>query len=221
MCRCWRRCCRSCWSSTCGARCSNEPELGLGYPRMLTPHRRPYATKDGYISVIAVSDAHWGRLFDAMGRAGADRGSALRDHRSAFRQRRCAVWHADRGHARTHHRGMAGDTRQARYPVRPGQYAAGPAPRRVSSRYGILPAHAASDGWRCDHHGNTGAFFGQSAIRAPAVAGAWASIPRKCCARSAARTPRSARSRNQADAGTVPCRIEHHHYHCPVWAAAR
>ena len=47
----------------------NQPELGLGYPRMLTPHRRPYATKDGYISVIAVSDAHWGRLFEAMGRA--------------------------------------------------------------------------------------------------------------------------------------------------------
>jgi crotonobetainyl-CoA:carnitine CoA-transferase CaiB-like acyl-CoA transferase len=47
----------------------NQPELGLGYPRMLTPHRRPYATKDGYVSVIAVSDAHWGRLFEAMGRA--------------------------------------------------------------------------------------------------------------------------------------------------------
>jgi crotonobetainyl-CoA:carnitine CoA-transferase CaiB-like acyl-CoA transferase len=36
---------------------------------MQTPHRRPYATKDGYISVIAVSDAHWRRLFEAMGRA--------------------------------------------------------------------------------------------------------------------------------------------------------
>jgi crotonobetainyl-CoA:carnitine CoA-transferase CaiB-like acyl-CoA transferase len=47
----------------------NQPELGLGYPRMLTPHRRPYATKDGYISVIAVNDTHWGRLFNAMGRA--------------------------------------------------------------------------------------------------------------------------------------------------------
>ena len=47
----------------------DQPELGLGYPRMLTPHRRPYATKDGYISVIAVSDAHWSRLFEAMGRA--------------------------------------------------------------------------------------------------------------------------------------------------------
>jgi crotonobetainyl-CoA:carnitine CoA-transferase CaiB-like acyl-CoA transferase len=46
----------------------NRPELGMGYPRMLTPHRRPYATKDGYISVIAVSDAHWSRLFGAIGR---------------------------------------------------------------------------------------------------------------------------------------------------------
>ncbi len=45
----------------------NQPELGMGYPRMLTPHRRPYATKDGFISVIAVSDVHWGRLFAAMG----------------------------------------------------------------------------------------------------------------------------------------------------------
>jgi crotonobetainyl-CoA:carnitine CoA-transferase CaiB-like acyl-CoA transferase len=47
----------------------NQPEQGLGYPRMLTPHRRPYATKDGYVSVIAVSDAHWSRLFAAIGRA--------------------------------------------------------------------------------------------------------------------------------------------------------
>jgi crotonobetainyl-CoA:carnitine CoA-transferase CaiB-like acyl-CoA transferase len=45
----------------------DEPEKGLGYPRMLTPHRRPYQTTDGYISVIAVSDAQWGKLFDAMG----------------------------------------------------------------------------------------------------------------------------------------------------------
>lgn len=41
----------------------------LGYPRMLTPHRRPYATKDGWISVIAVTDAHWRKLFVAMGHA--------------------------------------------------------------------------------------------------------------------------------------------------------
>jgi crotonobetainyl-CoA:carnitine CoA-transferase CaiB-like acyl-CoA transferase len=45
----------------------NEPEKGVGYPRVLSPHRRPYKTKDGYISVIAVSDAQWRKLFDAMG----------------------------------------------------------------------------------------------------------------------------------------------------------
>jgi crotonobetainyl-CoA:carnitine CoA-transferase CaiB-like acyl-CoA transferase len=50
------------WSGTLG-----EPEKGLGYPRMLTPHRRPYRTKDGYISVIAHSNAQWGKLFEAMG----------------------------------------------------------------------------------------------------------------------------------------------------------
>ncbi len=43
-----------------------EPEKGVGYPRMLTPHRRPYRTKDGYISVIAVSDKQWRTLFKAM-----------------------------------------------------------------------------------------------------------------------------------------------------------
>ncbi|MCL2430902.1 MAG: CoA transferase [Alphaproteobacteria bacterium] len=45
-----------------------EPEKGLGYPRMMTPHRRPYATKDGYVCVIAVSDTQWARIFEAMGR---------------------------------------------------------------------------------------------------------------------------------------------------------
>ncbi len=45
-----------------------RPELGLGYPRMLTPHRRPYATKDGHICVICVSDEQWRRVFGAIGR---------------------------------------------------------------------------------------------------------------------------------------------------------
>jgi crotonobetainyl-CoA:carnitine CoA-transferase CaiB-like acyl-CoA transferase len=52
------------WNGTLG-----EPEKGVGYPRMLTPHRRPYKTKDGYISVIAHSNAQWGKLFEMMGMA--------------------------------------------------------------------------------------------------------------------------------------------------------
>ncbi|MGA9867987.1 MAG: CoA transferase [Acetobacteraceae bacterium] len=50
------------WGAT-----TNRPELGLGYPRMRTPHRRPYATKDGYVCVICVSDEQWRRVFAAIG----------------------------------------------------------------------------------------------------------------------------------------------------------
>ena len=50
------------WGATLG-----EPERGMGYPRMLTPHRRPYPTKDGFICMIAVSDAQYTRIFEAFG----------------------------------------------------------------------------------------------------------------------------------------------------------
>lgn len=46
----------------------DEPDLGIGYSRMLTPHRRPYKTSDGYISVLAVTNEQWRRLFVAIDR---------------------------------------------------------------------------------------------------------------------------------------------------------
>jgi crotonobetainyl-CoA:carnitine CoA-transferase CaiB-like acyl-CoA transferase len=46
----------------------DEPERGVGYPRMFTQNRRPYATKDGHICVIANSDDQWARLLTALGR---------------------------------------------------------------------------------------------------------------------------------------------------------
>ncbi|MDE2575411.1 MAG: CoA transferase [Rhodospirillales bacterium] len=42
---------------------------GLGYTRMLTPHRRPYATSDGHLCLIAVTDAQWTRLLRVIDRA--------------------------------------------------------------------------------------------------------------------------------------------------------
>lgn len=41
---------------------------GLGYARALSPHRRPYATQDGFLCLLAVNDAQWRRLFEALGR---------------------------------------------------------------------------------------------------------------------------------------------------------
>jgi crotonobetainyl-CoA:carnitine CoA-transferase CaiB-like acyl-CoA transferase len=39
-----------------------------GYPRQLSPDRRPYQTKDGYVCALVYTDAHWRRFFQAIGR---------------------------------------------------------------------------------------------------------------------------------------------------------
>lgn len=46
-----------------------EPPLDNGgYPRQLSPDRRPYQTKDGYVCALVYTDAHWQRFFRAIGR---------------------------------------------------------------------------------------------------------------------------------------------------------
>lgn len=47
---------------------ADSPE-NVGYARMFSPYRRPYATKDGHICMLAISDAQWRRLFKVIGRA--------------------------------------------------------------------------------------------------------------------------------------------------------
>jgi len=41
---------------------------GLGYSRMFSKHRRPYATLDGHICQLAVNDEQWRRVLTAIGR---------------------------------------------------------------------------------------------------------------------------------------------------------
>jgi crotonobetainyl-CoA:carnitine CoA-transferase CaiB-like acyl-CoA transferase len=43
-----------------------EPEKGLGYPRMLTEHHRPFPIKDGYICILATTDLQSRHLFEAI-----------------------------------------------------------------------------------------------------------------------------------------------------------
>lgn len=47
---------------------SFEPPAGpMGYSRLLTPHRRPYRTSDGYIAAVVYNDKHWRSFFEAVG----------------------------------------------------------------------------------------------------------------------------------------------------------
>lgn len=47
-----------------------EPPRGEpGYARLLTPHRKPYATSDGMLCVLIYNDKHWRSFFAAIGEA--------------------------------------------------------------------------------------------------------------------------------------------------------
>ena len=47
-----------------------DPPLGtgIGYVRLLTEHRRPYETRDGFVCVLAVNDEQWKRLLPVIGK---------------------------------------------------------------------------------------------------------------------------------------------------------
>jgi crotonobetainyl-CoA:carnitine CoA-transferase CaiB-like acyl-CoA transferase len=46
---------------------SFEPPSGaMGYSRLLTPHRKPYRTRDGYIAAVVYNDRHWRSFFEAV-----------------------------------------------------------------------------------------------------------------------------------------------------------
>lgn len=45
------------------------PPLGkTGYVRLLTEHRKPFPTRDGYVCAMPYTDAHWQRFFEMAGR---------------------------------------------------------------------------------------------------------------------------------------------------------
>lgn len=46
----------------------DPPMGGTGYPRQISPGRRPYRTKDGYIGVLPFSDKQWTAVFEIAGR---------------------------------------------------------------------------------------------------------------------------------------------------------
>jgi crotonobetainyl-CoA:carnitine CoA-transferase CaiB-like acyl-CoA transferase len=51
-----------------GGAAFDPPQGPMGYARLLSRQRRPYATLDGYISVLPYNDAHWRRFFALAGR---------------------------------------------------------------------------------------------------------------------------------------------------------
>jgi crotonobetainyl-CoA:carnitine CoA-transferase CaiB-like acyl-CoA transferase len=44
------------------------PQKGMGYDRVLSPHRCPFQTRDGYISLLPYTTAQWCRFFEIAGK---------------------------------------------------------------------------------------------------------------------------------------------------------
>ena len=53
-----------------------------GYGRVLTPHRGPHRTRDGYIAMIPYTDKQWQALFEAVGKAELLDSPTFADHRA-------------------------------------------------------------------------------------------------------------------------------------------
>ena len=43
------------------------PKGTYGYARLMTPHRKPYPTRDGYMCVLPYTNRQWGKLFELTG----------------------------------------------------------------------------------------------------------------------------------------------------------
>ena len=60
-----------------------EPAISdVGYERLTTPFRRPYRTKDGYVTILPYTDRHWQGFFRAAGRPELADDPRFADHAS-------------------------------------------------------------------------------------------------------------------------------------------
>ena len=79
------------------------PPIGdTGYARLIAPHRRPYATADGFLCVLIYNDKHWSNFFEAVGRIELKNDPRFCDHTSrAANIREVYEFVADIMHTRT------------------------------------------------------------------------------------------------------------------------
>lgn len=52
-----------------GGRMFDPPQGEAGYQRSLSPYRRPYRTRDGFLCLMIYTDRHWQRFFESIGEA--------------------------------------------------------------------------------------------------------------------------------------------------------
>ena len=143
---------------------------GVGYVRLLTTHRRPYKTKDGYICVLAVNDDQWRRLFPVLGRP-----ELAEDERFAKTSER--VHRYDELYGIVSEQLALRTTAEWRelldkieIPNGPMRSLQGTDERSVPARHRLLPSLRTSERRTCDHDQCSDALLSLSGRNAPAAA---------------------------------------------------
>ena len=172
-----------------------EPPRGsMGYPRALSPDRRPYRTRDGWVGALPYTDRQWAALFEIAQPAGSCRGPAVRDPAEPPRAHRRGLRDARRAAGRAHHRRVARSVRRREHSVHAGQ-----STRTISSRIPISPRPASGRHWSIRIWGRCASRMSRrGSRRLPAQSAAprrgSANTAWRCSARSATSGPRSMRS---------------------------
>ena len=95
------------------------PEQGeLGYSRVLAPWRRPYRTADGYLCMLAYTDAQWRRFWAEVGQPEMMQDPRFVEHGRAQPQHRRGVPAGRRAAYQPHDRGVDRGVRPAGNPGR-------------------------------------------------------------------------------------------------------
>ncbi len=74
----------------------------VGYVRVISPSRRPYRTKDGWVGVLPYTQRNWTKILAEIGRRRSCRVRLVQECDRAQPPRRRALRHARRGHGRSH-----------------------------------------------------------------------------------------------------------------------
>ena len=111
-----------------------EEDGKVGYVRVISPSRRPYKTKDGWVAVLPYTERNWVKVLTEIGRADVcDLPLVPQRHRAQPAGRR-ALRHPRRGAGLAHDGGVARNLRAPRHPLPAGapagRPAEGPPPRR-------------------------------------------------------------------------------------------
>ena len=101
---------------------SFRPAQGsIGYERLLSEQRKPFATQDGYIAVMPYNGEHWACFLNLIGRADLAAANWVQDAAERRQKYRPTLCHYCRCHARAHNSRLDGSVKKSGHTLCPRQ----------------------------------------------------------------------------------------------------